>query len=380
MENVLVSGGFGFVGSHTVDELINSGYNVTVLDNLERQVHQGKVPEYKNKNAIYIKGDIRYKKHWKKALTDVDYIIHLAGAVGTGQSFWQPSKYLSINTIGTAILYEILVNDSEIRNRIKKIVVASSKSINGEGAYRCQTHGIKFPETRNINDLSLHKWEPICPECENQMTHFPLTETKPVQNPNPYSLGKYTTEVISLQYSKVLRIPTVAFRYFNVYGPRQSLNNPYTGVLAIFLSRLKNGNQPTLFEDGGQLRDYVYVKDVANLNVAALKKGSGVYNLGTGKPTSLLDIVRLLNNGLGFDIPPKILGEFRPGDNRHDYADTTKLVRDFGPVKFTNLSDGIEELIEWSKDVNATDNFEKQEKERKKYIPSYNFSEDRYVQ
>ena len=368
MERVLVTGGLGFIGSHTVDRLVNEGYEVTVLDNLERQVHLGKIPSFKNPDANYILGDVRYKKHWKKALENVDYVIHLAGAVGTGQSFWQPRKYLSVNTVGTATLYEILDHDKKIRSRIKKIIVASSKSISGEGTYKCETHGIIFPESRDINKLKNHIWDHFCPICGKPLTPAPLPENKPPQNPNPYSLGKYSTENLSLQYSKLLDIPTVAFRYFNVYGPRQSLNNPYTGVLAIFLSRLKNGNPPILFEDGKQMRDYIYVEDVAMANVSALKKGSGCYNLGTGKPTSLLDIVKYLNNELGTDIEPIISQEFRIGDNRHDYASTDRFINDFGQTDFISLEVGMKKLIHWSAEEKPTDNFFKEERERSKYL------------
>lgn len=368
MEKVLVTGGLGFIGSYTVDKLVDEGYKVTVLDNLERQVHLGRMPDFKNKNAEYIIGDIRYEKHWLKALTDVDYIIHMAGAVGTGQSFWQPRKYLSVNTIGTATLYEILEHNKKIRDRIKKIVVASSKSINGEGAYKCPTHGIIFPESRSVENLKQHKWDHFCPQCGSPLYPIPLTENKPLQNPNPYSLGKYTTENMALQYSKLLDIPTVAFRYFNVYGPRQSLSNPYTGVIAIFLSRLKNGNPPVLFEDGQQMRDYIYVEDVGKENVEALEKGSGCYNLGTGKPTSLTDIVEHLNALLGTNIDPIISGEFRIGDNRHDYASMDKFFADFGSTKFIGIEEGMKKLIDWSSGEKPKDNFLKQEKERLKYL------------
>lgn len=368
MEKVLVTGGLGFIGSYTVDKLVTEGYEVTVLDNLERQVHLGKFPKFINKDANYIRGDIRFQKHWLKALPGVDYIIHLAGAVGTGQSFWQPRKYLSINTLGTATLYEILIKNRKIKENIEKIVVASSKSINGEGAYRCEVHGPVFPETRSIEILREHIWEHKCPICGGELKPIPLTESKPLQNPNPYSLGKYTTENLALQYSKLLDIPTVAFRYFNVYGPRQSLNNPYTGVLAIFLSRMKNGNSPLLFEDGGQLRDYIYVKDVADANVKALKVGEGCYNIGTGKPTSLLKIVENLNELLGTKIEPKISKEFRVGDNRHDYASMEKFYKDFGKTNFLKLEDGMRELVNWSLSESSEDNFQKQERERLRYL------------
>jgi len=368
MDRVLVTGGLGFIGSHTVDMLIKTGYEVTVLDNLERQVHQGKMPEYKNSDAEYIVGDIRFKKHWKRALKDVRYIIHLAGAVGTGQSFWQPRKYLSVNTVGTATMYEMLLTDHSIRDQIEKIVVASSKSIYGEGAYRCEDHGIIYPESRDIANLKRKQWEPLCPYCGKPLSPVAIPESKPVQNPNPYSLGKYTTENMAMEYSKVLGIETVALRYFNVYGPRQSLSNPYTGVLAIFLSRIKNGHQPMLFEDGKQMRDYIYVGDVAKINTESLKKGAGVYNVGTGRGTSLLSIVSMLNEELGTNIKPNISGEFRIGDNRHDFADNTRIQKDFGNLELTDLRQGVHILADWSMHEESIDSFEIAEELRRKYL------------
>ena len=368
MDRVLVTGGLGFIGSHTVDKLIDSSYEVTVLDNLERQVHNGKMPEYRNPDAEYIIGDIRFRKHWIKALKGVDYIIHLAGAVGTGQSFWQPRKYLSVNTIGTATMYEILQTDPTLRNQINKIVVASSKSIYGEGAYKCQEHGTIFPDGRDIENLKKHIWEPLCPFCGKHLSPVAVPESKPVQNPNPYSLGKYTTENMTTQYSKVLGINTVSLRYFNVYGERQSLSNPYTGVLAIFLSRIKNGNSPVLYEDGNQMRDYIYVKDVAEVNVTSLTKGSGSYNVGTGHGTSLLTIVSMLNRKLGTDIEPNIPGEFRIGDNRHDFANNSRLRNDLKKTDFTDLTQGIHSLIEWSEQAESIDRFDEAERERKRYL------------
>lgn len=368
MVRVLVTGGLGFIGSHTVDMLIDSGYDVTVLDNLERQVHFGKFPNYKNPKVKYIIGDIRFKKHWLNALEDVDTVIHLAGAVGTGQSFWQPRKYLSINTIGTATLFELLENNTELKKRITKIIVASSKSIYGEGAYKCEEHGSIFPESRAIEDLERHKWEPMCPICKNLLHPIPLPESKPIQNPNPYSLGKYTTENLALQYSKLTGIKTLSLRYFNVYGPRQSLNNPYTGVMAIFLSRMKNGNAPVLYEDGQQMRDYIYVEDVAKVNVKSIETGEGVINIGTGVGTSLLSLVEILNKRLGTNVEPNITSEFRVGDNRHDFADNKKLKESLHIYNFKKLKDGINNLVEWSEGIKSVDRFNLAEKERKKYM------------
>ena len=197
-----------------------------------------------------------------------------------------------------------------------------------------------------------------------------ITEDKPAQNLNAYALSKYATERISVSYAEVLSIPTVAFRYFNVYGPRQSLSNPYTGVVAIFLSRLKNKNPPIVFEDGMQLRDFIYVDDIARHNVMAIEnqKAEGVYNLGTGKPITLLDIIEKLNKLIGTNITPHIPEDFRPGDNRHDYSDISRLKKTFGDGSFVGIEEGMKKLAEWSENVEAVDNLEKAERERKRFL------------
>jgi len=368
MSRVLVTGGAGFIGSHTVDKLIEKGYEVTVLDNLERQVHLGRKPKYLNEKAEYVYEDVRSLKAWAKVLGDVQYVIHLAGAVGVGQSFWQPRKYMTVNTVGTANLYQVLMANREMAKKIEKIVVASSKSIYGEGAYLCEEHGVVYPGPRSTEQLKKKDWEQKCPICGRPVRPVGITEEKPAQNLSPYALSKYDSERLSLQFSEVLGIPTVAFRYFNVYGPRQSLSNPYTGVVAIFLSRLKNGKPPVIFEDGKQVRDFVYVEDVADFNVRALERGQGVFNLGTEKPTSLLEIVSILKGITGAKVDPDVTGDFRPGDNRHDYADTTKLRREYGEYAFTDLKKGMEKLAEWSSGEEARDMFEREEAERKKFI------------
>lgn len=368
MSNVLVTGGAGFIGSYTVDKLVEEGYNVTVLDNFERQVHVGKKPDYLNKRANYIKGDVRYKSDWLKSLRGCEYVIHLAAAVGVGQSFWEASKYLAVNTVGTSNLFEILIKNREIAGSIKKIVVASSKSLYGEGTYTCKEHGLFSPQQRKIASLRKRDWEVKCPVCGRETEPVGITEDKQPQNSSPYAMSKYDTEKIALDYRDVLGIPTVTLRYFNAYGPRQSLNNPYTGVLAIFLSRLKNNNSPFLYEDGKQMRDYVYVEDIARVNTFALERGEGVYNVATGKGTSLLRIVELLNEFLGMSIEPEVSEKFRVGDNRHDFGNIDRLTMDFGSLNFTRLEDGIKKLVKWGKINEAKDYFLKQEKERLKFV------------
>lgn len=368
MSRVLVTGGSGFIGGHTVDELINQGYEVVVMENYEKQVHRGTIPGYENKKAKYVRGDVRYRKHWAKALMGCEYIIHLAAAVGVGQSFWQSTKYFSVNTIGTSNLYDILIHEKALSSKIKKIVLASSKSIYGEGSYSCKDHGLVCPNPRPIEQLKKHDWEAKCPICGNDTVPVATTEEKPPQNLSPYALSKYDSERISIDYSELLGIPTVAFRYFNAYGPGQSLNNPYTGVLAIFMSRLKNGHPPLVFEDGKQIRDFINVKDIAKINVKALEHGNGVYNVGSGKAVSLLQAIRSISDLMSTNIEPIITEDFRSGDNRHDFADITKLISDFGYYNFQEFSKGIQDLVEWGSNIKSIDLVDKAEKERKSYM------------
>ncbi len=370
MTKVLVTGGMGFIGSHTVDKLLEKGYEVRVLDNLEEQVHLGKKPDYLNNKAEYIIGDVRRAADWKKALENVEYVIHLAAAVGVGQSFWQPKKYFEVNATGTAILYEILTKNKKIKNNIKKIIVASSKSIYGEGAYNCKIHGLVYPSVRSVEQMNNKEWEIKCSECLSPVEPIGILESKPAQNLNPYALSKYCTERLAVDYSYSLNIPTVAFRYFNVYGPRQSLSNPYTGILAMFLSRIKNNKPPIIFEDGRQLRDFVYVEDVAEFNLKALEKGEGVYNLGTEKTNSLISLAEEIKKQFNSDVGLNITGEFRPGDNRHDFANISKLTNDFGRYNFRDIKKGMESLIEFGKRNDAVDFSKKSEEERKKYLSS----------
>lgn len=367
---VLVTGGAGFIGGHTVDLLIEMGYEVRVLDNLEPQVHSGKKPNYLNLDAEFIMGDITKKEDWLKALKNIEAVIHLAAMVGVGQSMYQQVRYLSTNTIGTAKFYELLANNPEIRKNIQKIVVASSKSIYGEGAYKCETHGTVYPGLRPIEQLKRKDWEVRCPICNEYVIPVAITEEKPPQNLSVYALSKYDTERMALIYGHAFQIPTVVFRYFNVYGPRQSLNNPYTGVCAIFLSRIKNNNPPIVFEDGKQLRDFIYVEDIARANLLALEKAkkTDVYNVGTGNATSLLKIIKIMVDIMDVNIQPNITEEFRIGDNRHDFSDITKIRKDLRFEPRVSLKEGFKKLVEWSESEEAVDKFEIAERERKKFL------------
>ncbi|MEM3828182.1 MAG: NAD-dependent epimerase/dehydratase family protein [Conexivisphaerales archaeon] len=367
MTKLLVTGGSGFIGSYTVDLLIDEGYDITVLDNNERQVRANGIPKHVNQKAKYVKGHIRFTKHWSKALNCCEYVIHLAASVGVGQSFWQSIKYMSVNTLGTASLYDVLIHNKSISKKIKKIVVASSKSIYGEGAYKCRMHGEGFPHPRDIDQLVKKDWDVKCVICGDKVSPVGIKEEKPPQNLSPYALSKYDSERIAVDYSSLLSIPTVAFRYFNVYGTRQSLS-PYTGVISTFLSRLKNKKPPIVFEDDKQLRDSIYVGDVAKFNVKALERGKRVFNLGTGRTTSLLGITQMLNSLTGSNVSPEITGEFRLGDIRHDYADISKLESTYGSYAFTPLNTGMDELVKWSANETAMEKVDRAEIEGKNIL------------
>jgi len=367
---VLITGGAGFIGSHTADMLVKEGFKVRLFDNLEQQVHGGNKPQYLNPSAELVIGDITDRKMWSKILDGVDAVIHLAGMVGIGQSMYQPVRYLNANTIGTAIMYEAILENPALKSSIKKIIVASSKSTYGEGAYKCRKHGIVYPQPRPIKQLEKKDWEVHCPVCGEYATPVGITEEKPVQNLSVYALSKYDTERLAIDFGEALGITSVAFKYFNVYGPRQSLNNPYTGVAAIFLSRIKNSNPPIIFEDGKQTRDFIFVEDIARANLIALEKAekTDIYNVGTGIPISIKGVADILIELLGSKVKPEITEKFRPGDNRHDFADITKITKELGFKPKWGLKQGFAELIKWSETQKAVDKFEQAEKERLKYF------------
>lgn len=359
MAKVLITGGAGFIGSHTSDVLVKNGFTVRILDNLEPQAHSQR-PSYLNDAIDFIEGDVCDSSIWIQALKDVEYVIHLAGVVGISQSMYQPARYLRSNSLGTAIFYETLLSRNDIRKNIKKIIVASSKTIYGEGSYICENDNIVYPEIRSAEQLRKCVWEIPCPICGSDIKPVGIMEDKPPQNLSPYALSKYDVERLSLIYGNVMDIPTVAFRYFSAYGPRQSLSNPYSGVCAIFISRMKNNKSPVIFEDGNQLRDFVYVNDIAKVNLLALKKikSNGCYNVGSGKPTSIRNLSTVLSDIMDYSGDTEIRNEYRVGDTRNDFADISKIQRDFGFKPAWDLKKGLEELVDWSIEESAEDHFE----------------------
>jgi dTDP-L-rhamnose 4-epimerase len=362
IRDVLVTGGAGYIGSHLVDALVARDYRVTVLDNLEPQVHRsGTWPSYANPRAKYVKGDVRDRSTFEPLVLASQAVVHFGAAVSVGQSMYQIDRYVDVNTRGTALLLDSLVN---AKHKVEKVIVASSIGVYGEGAYECAIHGAVAPPIRSEQQLAARDWEQRCPHCSKHVRSVPTPEDKALYRDNIYSMTKYHQEEMVLLIGKTYGIPSVAPRFFNVYGPRQSLSNPYAGVAAIWLSRLLNGKQPIVFEDGGQLRDFVSIHDVVDCLVLMLEKPGADYlpvNVGSGETISILEIAQLLARLLGSSIEPHITQTGRKFDIRHNTADISRARQTLGFAPKVSLEDGFSELIEWGKttpDV-AVDFFDK---------------------
>lgn len=352
IEKVLVTGGCGFIGSHTVDLLVEKGYDVTVIDNLEPQVHgpKAKLPDYANEKANIIVDDFRNKELLKKTIQKVDAVIHLAAMVGVGQSMYQIERYVDTNTTGSAILLDIVANT---KHNLKKLVVASSMSIYGEGKYYCEEcERDIFPPLRSEEQLKKKQWEPLCPNCRSPCIPKPTDEEKPLMPTSIYAMSKHHQEEMFLLIGKTYGLPSVALRYFNAFGSRQALSNPYTGCAAIFTSRILNDKRPYIFEDGKQTRDFIHVKDIALANVTAMENSNVNYqaiNVGTGRPITIGGLAETLAELYGKkNIKPEISEEYRKGDIRHCYADTQKAQKLMNFTPKISLSEGLEELKGWS--------------------------------
>jgi dTDP-L-rhamnose 4-epimerase len=352
---VLVTGGAGFIGSHVVDRLLADGHAVRVLDSLDPQVHDG-WPDDLAADAEWIEGDVRDREAVRGALDDVDRVVHFAAAVGVGQSMYEIERYTSVNAIGAAVLLEEAI---EARDRLEKLVVASSMSIYGEGLYRCPAEGTEHaPRPRGDDQLERREWELACPSCGEPLEPLPTPETKPLAPASIYAIGKRDHEEMALVWGRAYRVPATALRFFNVYGPRQALSNPYTGVAAIFASRLLNGRPPVVFEDGRQSRDFVHVSDVVQAVITALEPGRGdgrALNVGTGSPTTVADVAEVLARELRVEVEPKIRESFRAGDVRHCVADIALARELLGFQPQVRFADGMRELAAWLANQEARD-------------------------
>ncbi len=362
-KSVLVTGGAGFIGSHLVDALLEEGYEVRVFDNLEPQVHrEGKVPDYFNREAEFIRGDVRDREALSRALKGVEVVFHHAAAVGVGQSMYEIRRYVETNTLGSANLLDILANE---KHKVERLVVASSMSIYGEGKYLCPHCGVIYPKLRPDEQLKEQRWEMRCPHCGGEAKPEATDEDKPLYPSSIYAITKRSQEESFLCFGRAYRIPTVALRYFNVYGPRQALSNPYTGVAAIFSARILNGRPPVVYEDGLQSRDFIHVQDIVEATLLAMEKGDfQVFNVGTGRPLTVLEMARILIEKLGGEgLEPQIVGRYRRGDIRHCYADITKIQKRLGFQPRVKFEEGISDLIAWVNREEAIDRFQEVEEE-----------------
>ena len=356
IKKVLVTGGAGFIGSHLVDELLARRYAVRVVDALVPQVHKKQgTPEHLDPRAEFIEGDVCDPVLLARALDGVDVVYHQAAEVGVGQSMYEPVRYMRANTLGTTMLLEEI---SKNRRGVRKLVVASSMSIYGEGEYECKNCGRVAPRLRSALQLRAKEWEVRCPQCGGALTPVPTMEAKPLVPTSVYAISKQDQEQLCLVMGRAYGIPTVALRYFNVYGTRQALSNPYTGLCAIFSARLLNDKTPLVFEDGEQSRDFVHVSDIVQANLLAIEKSDADYeamNVGTGVATTVNQMAKLLSDGLGKNIPGEITGQYREGDIRHCVADISKAKRLLGYTPKVALKDGLRELLAWVREQCARD-------------------------
>ena len=357
-KRILITGGAGFIGSHLADELLTRGYNVRVFDNLCSQVHgnESKWPTYLHRDVERVAGDVQNADAIARAVKGVDAVFHFAAMVGVGQSMYEIRKYTAANNLGTATLMEPLVE-----HPVERLVIASSMSIYGEGAYRRRSGEMAVAFERNLDQLRRAQWE-LCGPDGQELVPIPTPENKPPSLASVYALSKYDQETMCLMLGAAYDIPTVALRFFNVYGPRQALSNPYTGVLAIFASRLLNGKPPLIFEDGRQRRDFVSVYDVVQACRLALEKREAVgqvFNVGSGAHYTISEIAERIGRVLGKEsIRPEITNRYRRGDIRHCFADIRKARQSLGYAPRVSLEEGLIEIAAWVEGQVACDRVE----------------------
>jgi len=351
MRRVLITGGAGFIGSHLTDALLAEGCHVRILDALVSQVHGPKrePPAYLAPDGELLVGDVGDAAACRRALEGIEAVVHFAAAVGVGQSMYEIAPYVAANTQATATLLQVL---SERRHEVRKLVVASSMSIYGEGAYRCPRCGPCALPLREAAQFEAKQWELVCPSCGGAVDSVPTPESKPLAPTSIYAITKRDQEEMCLCIGRAYGIPTTALRFFNVYGERQALSNPYTGVAAIFSACLLNDQAPLIYEDGRQSRDFIHVRDIVQAVVLALERPEAAYrvfNVGTGHATTVAEVALLLADSLGKRITPQILETFRAGDIRHCVADITQITTALGFQPRTPFREGMARLVGWIK-------------------------------
>ena len=348
-KKVLITGGAGFIGSNLALKLIEKGYKVRVMDNLSEQIH-GTNSDLLNTiidKVEFMRGDVRNREDWEKALEGQEVVVHLAAETGTGQSMYEVQKYVNVNINGTAIFLDYLVNQ---KHSVEKVIIASSRAIYGEGKYECSEHGIIYPNERKEDDLLKGEFEPKCPKCNKELILHATDEDSKIHPSSVYGITKQNQEQMVLNVCQSVGIPAVAFRYQNVYGPGQSLKNPYTGILSIFSTQIKNGNDINIFEDGKESRDFVFIDDVVNATILGIEKEEAnyeVFNVGFGKGTTVTEVAQTLKRLYAADVNIKETGNFRLGDIRHNYADLSHIQEKLGFTPDVDFQTGVARFAEW---------------------------------
>lgn len=349
---VTVIGGAGFIGSHLVDALVERGHQVRVVDSLDPQVHPtGLPPSFLNPAAEFVRQDIREIDGLRRALEDTTAVCHLAGAVGVGDSMYRIGHYTEVNLQGSSNLLEILANS---RHTVRKVILASSVTVYGEGKYACPRHGVAFPSLRSSEQVVVRKWELTCPAqdgggpCALPLESLPTDEDKPLSPQSIYAITKRAQEELFLTVGRSYGIPVTVLRYFNVFGSRQAVSNPYTGVAKNFALAIAAGEAPLIYEDGLQTRDFIHVRDVNQANLLALSSPHAdgqVFNVGTGRPSTILGLARTLSTRLGREVPLEASGRYRVGDVRHCFADISKARQLLGFAPQVLFPEGLDNLL-----------------------------------
>ena len=370
MKNILITGGAGFIGSNLALDLISKGYNITVLDNLSEQIHgndpANSSPLYQSiiQKVFFIKGCVTSREDWIESIKNQDVIIHLAAETGTGQSMYEIERYVNVNIGGTSLLLDVLSNEN---HKIKKVIVASSRAIYGEGKYECKTHGVIYPDLRLDENMTKGDFNCKCPICKQDVTLLSTSEDSKIHPTSVYGITKQNQEQLVHTVCRSIGIESVAFRYQNVYGPGQSLSNPYTGILSIFSTLIRNNKGINIFEDGEESRDFVYIDDVVDATIAGLEKEIAkyqTYNVGSDIPISVIEVAKTLKSYYKSDISITISGNYRTGDIRHNYADLSKIKEDLDYEPKYSFTKGIEKFCNWvtTQEV-SVDNYDKSLKE-----------------
>lgn len=349
MKKVLVTGGAGFIGSHTVDLLIERGYDVRILDNLQSRVHPRGRPGYLHPSAEFIQGNVADRADLGKALAGVKYVMHLAAYQDYLPDF---STFIHTNTESSALLFELIV---EQRLHVEKIVFASSQSVSGEGRYHCPQHATIYPESRGIEQLKRGEWEILCPECHEEMTPL-LIDERTVHPHTTYAISKYAIELLAQNLGRRYGIPTACMRYTYVQGSRNSFYNAYSGIARRFALRLLHGLAPLCYEDGQQLRDYINVRDVARANVLVMedpRANFGVFNAGGGRAVTVLEFAQIMIREFGADVVPLVPGQFRVGDTRHTISDNSRL-NALGWHPSIPVEQNVREYVAWMREQQDT--------------------------